>query len=195
MGRQFSMKPKSWQGRQRGGGPLVVGESPGHYALMAIPTRLLTLDLRSAIDFPEALTLAMRDGDFFPGGPADEGDEELHRFDLDLLASGPDGPRCRRPLPLPLASHRRSRPKGAAKEAQTEVRLEPGLKARLQAGLWLFTQWRPADGGELAEGIEWFAREAWWEGRELEGGLFLRLVREDGRLAFQLLMRLAPPSS
>ena len=69
-----------------------------------------------------------------------------------------------------------------------------GPSARLGAGLWIFTQWRPADGGELAEGVEWFAREAWWEGRELEGALFLRLVREDERLAFQLLRRLAPPS-
>ncbi|HUX40459.1 MAG TPA: hypothetical protein VMV83_04745 [Rectinemataceae bacterium] len=170
---------------------------------MALPTRLLTLDLRAGIEYPEALYVVTTRGDFYPAGPLDEGDEELHRFDLDLVPMGPEGPRCRRPLPPPEASYRRrgresgaveARAKeGRAEEERTEMRANASTGSRLVAGLWLFTQWRPADGGELALGIEWFAREAWWEGRELEGKLFLRLVREDGKLAFQILGRLARP--
>jgi hypothetical protein len=81
---------------------------------------------------------------------------------------------------------------------------EPCL--RLEAGSWLFTQWRsgkdegPAAGdlaaddlaaGDLARGLEWFAREAWWQRRALEGPWLLRLVKEDGRIACQALRRLS----
>ena len=168
---------------------------------MALPTRLLSLSLRAEIEFPEALQVAATRGDYFPAGPRQEGDEELHRFDRSLIAASPDGPRCRRPLSPPLASYRRSTPSSAESKdpAEGEIPDEGGPPAdghrvsgaRLEAGAWLFAQWRPADGRELAEGIEWFAREAWWEGRELEGEPYLRLVREDGKLAFQLFWRLA----
>jgi hypothetical protein len=165
---------------------------------MALPTRLLTLDLRAGIEYPESLPVATTEGDFYPSGPLEEGDEELHRFGHDLVSMGPEGPRCRRPLPTPEALYRRrGRESGAIEARSAEGPAEPrpgaGPGSRLEAGLWLFTQWRPADGGELALGIEWFAREAWWEERSLEGALYLRLVREDGGLAFQLLGRLAQP--
>ena len=176
--------------------PLAKVGTAEQYACMDLPTRLLTLDLGAGIEYPEVLHLVRTDGDFFPAGPLDEGGEELHRFDPDLVSMGPEGPRCRRPLPSPEASYRRrGRESGAvearAEEVATEVHANASDGSCLVAGLWLFTQWRPADGGQLALGIEWFAREAWWEGRELEGRLFLRLVREDGKLAFQLFWRLA----
>jgi hypothetical protein len=40
------------------------------------------------------------------------------------------------------------------------------------------------------EGLEWFAREAWWERSAALGPYILRRVREDGRLATQALRRL-----
>lgn len=159
--------------------------------------RLLTLNLRDCIEYPEALPVVTIEGDFYPAGPSEEGGEELHRFGLDLVTMGPEGPRCRRPLPSPEASYRRrgrenSAIETRAQEGRTDARAVADPGSRLETGFWLFAQWRPAAGGELALGIEWFAREAWWEGRKLEGPLYLRLVREDGGLAFQLLGRLAP---
>ena len=162
------------------------------------------------------------DAGFFPEGPRREGEEELHVFGDSLISMSPDGPRCRRPLPWPRASYcsgvaggKVGFPKGEASPGGSTGEASPGdstsagvrppnttnatnptNRARppltLGAGLWLFSQWRPVDRRELADGIEWFAREGWWEGRELEGEYFLRLVREDSRVAFQLLRRLAP---
>ena len=146
---------------------------------------------------PSAPSRLHDEAGFFPEGPRREGEEELHVFGDSLLSMSPDGPRCRRPLPWPRASYRsgvaggkEGLPKGEASIRDSPARARPPLT--LGAGLWLFSQWRPVDGWELADGIEWFAREGWWEGRELEGEFFLRLVREDSRVAFQILRRLAP---
>ena len=111
-----------------------------------------------------------------------EGEEELFLFDEEgLVGFDPDeGPSLRRPLPRPRYYGRRPASGDAAK----------GSVAELAAGGYVFLQWRPRDEGELLEGLEWFAREAWWERSAALGPYILRRVREDGRLATQALRRL-----
>ncbi|HUX38218.1 MAG TPA: hypothetical protein VMV44_09995 [Rectinemataceae bacterium] len=151
---------------------------------MSLPSRLLVLDLGRDLAFPEAFDAPVGVGGFFPVGPRAEGGEEVHLYPADIFSSGPEGPRCQRPLPKPDASWRSGTESPGGREAASEAGLLIG------AGSWLFAQWRPLDGKELELGVEWFAREAWWERRPLVGDLFLRIVREDDRLAFQLLRRL-----
>jgi hypothetical protein len=162
---------------------------------------LLTLDLRSPLPYwglenppftgaPFAGTTLIPEG--VGGAPAGsgilietslgvdmaEGEEELFLFEEeDLVAFDPDdGPVLRRPLPRPSFYGRRS----AADTAFT----------KLAAGSYIFLQWLPLDENELLEGLEWFAREAWWERAAAKGPYFLRRIREDGRLATQAMRRI-----
>jgi len=137
---------------------------------------LLTLDLRSEIfylglDHPPPAKL---------GEDIAEGEEELFLFDeAELIAFDPDdGPTLRRPLPKPRFYGRR-------RSASVE---RPGRS--LAAGTYAFLQWRPSGEEGLLEGLEWFARESWWESRDLSGPYILRRVREDGRLATQVLRKM-----
>jgi hypothetical protein len=106
-----------------------------------------------------------------------EGEEEVFLFDEEeLVAFDPDeGPTLSRPLPRPRFYGRRGGPGPAG--------------ASVAAGSYLFLQWRAGDEEELLEGIEWFARESWWERAATTGPYILRRIREDGRLATQLLRR------
>jgi len=148
---------------------------------MALPS-LLNLDLRESLAYRRLEGPAPGSEGFRPELPGLEGEERLYLFGETLLVWGPEGPRCSPTLPLPLVLGTRG---GAGHE---EAGNDPLL---LEAGAWLFMQWRPGSPTELAQGIEWFAREAWWERRSVEGPPHLRLVREDGRVAYQLLWRLA----
>lgn len=58
-------------------------------------------------------------------------------------------------------------------------------------GIYAFLQWRAGDEDTLAEGIDYFARELWWERKATEGFWILRRVAEDGRMATQLIARLS----
>ena len=62
---------------------------------------------------------------------------------------------------------------------------------RLPAGDYLFHQWRKAAYACLEDGIEDFVRQVWWEGELTEGPWLLRVVHEDGDVAFQGLRRLS----
>jgi hypothetical protein len=146
---------------------------------------LLTLDLREDLAYrnlPPLQDLGSQDEAvkaWFP--ELDEGEERLHILDAASFDFGGDGPGVALPLPSPTASYARS-------GLDT---LPGGAAFILTAGSYLFFQWRPTSMEELAEGLEWFAREAWWEGRSTVGPTMLRLVCEDGRLARQALRRLA----
>jgi hypothetical protein len=160
------------------------------------PLSLLRLELRSPLVYlADKLPETGAEG-FFPPGPMEEGEEGLHLFSPDLLLMGAEGPRLPSPFPRPLSSWKRGTirlPVGgeagrvAGGSAPPAV---PGPSYTLAEGAWLFMQWRPTTAGELAEGFEWFAREAWWERRPVRGGIALRLVREDRKTACQLLWRL-----
>jgi hypothetical protein len=163
---------------------------------------LLTLDLRSPLEYRglenPPLSGAPLSGSFpMPvaedallelrlGCDMTEGEEEVFLFDEeDLVDFDPDeGPKLRRPLPGPRFYGRRPAPGkdlvgGAALPA-----------AKLEGGNYSFLQWRPRDESELAEGLEWFARESWWERSGARGPYILRRVREDGKLATQVLRRI-----
>ena len=143
---------------------------------------LLTLDLRAAI--------AYRDDGAPPGrsAPLAEGDEELLVFEeAELLRFDPDeGPRARRPLPSP-SFRGLARPEALPRARSASPR--EGAVFTLERGRYLFAQFRPANAEELLEGVEWFAREAWWEGCAAAGPYILRRLREDGRDAVQILRR------
>jgi hypothetical protein len=120
------------------------------------------------------------------GADMSEGEEELFLFDEgDIVDFDPDdGPKLRRPLPGPRYYGRRPAPGKAFAGGSGAP------SAKLEAGSYAFLQWRPRDEGELLEGLEWFARESWWERSAACGPYFIRRVREDGRLATQALRRL-----
>ena len=157
---------------------------------------LLTLDLHSPIAYagmenPPLAGAPMTGSAFLPtreggfrevalGSDMGEDEEELFLFDAEeLIAFDLDeGPRLRRPLPRPRYYGRRP----AQGSAETETVLAMGSYA--------FLQWRPGDDEELADGLEWFARESWWERIGAKGPYILRRVREDGKLATQALRRL-----
>jgi hypothetical protein len=156
--------------------------------------KLLTLDLRAPLPYrglenPPFAGAPFAGSTFVPDGSGvlsetkfgvdmAEGEEELFLFEEeDLIAFDLDeGPLLRRPLPRPSFYGRRSE--------------DDTVSARLAAGSYIFLQWQPLDENELLEGLEWFAREAWWERSAAKGPYFLRRVREDGRLATQALRRI-----
>jgi len=93
---------------------------------------------------------------------------------------GDDGPRAVRPLAAPASAAASGLPGPSANDAG------------LAPGRYLFVQSRAPSGpvdldAWLLHLIEWFAREAWWTGASCAGDLTLRLVREDGKTAVQLL--------
>jgi len=155
---------------------------------------LLTLDLRSPLAYsglenPPLQGAPFSGSAFLPAASGSlverrlgvdmaEGEEELFLFDEEeLVGFDPDeGPSLRRPLPQPRYYGRRP--------------IQAGSAAELKAGGYVFLQWRPRDEAELLEGLEWFARESWWERSQAIGPYILRRVREDGRLATQALRRL-----
>jgi hypothetical protein len=163
---------------------------------------LLTLDLHSLLEYkglenPPLSGAPLSGKVLIPGATGSilelglgadmaEGEEELFLFeDEDLIDFDPDdGPMLRRPLPGPAYYGRRpAHGKAFVGEAS-------GLSAKLDAGTYSFLQWRPRDEVELMEGLEWFARESWWERSAASGPYFLRRVREDGKLATQSLRRI-----
>jgi len=105
-----------------------------------------------------------------------EGYECVLGWDADTVArDAGDGPRLVRPL---------LRPSMAASTVSA------GTGFELPAGSYLFCQAGSAsalgaDG--VVEALEWFLREAWWMRSAATGPVFLRLVREDGKTAVQVL--------
>lgn len=93
---------------------------------------------------------------------------------------------------------------GAAASAATDA--PAGATAEraadsLQPGRYLFIQARAPRDTEaadmdawLADSVEWFAREAWWTQAAATGELVVRLVREDGKTAVQLIRRADAPA-
>lgn len=161
---------------------------------------LLVLDLRTPVPYTGvenppltgaplegSVMIPMTDGGIVecPVGDAlKEDEEELFLFDeAELIRFDPDdGPRLATDFPRPGFYGRNAPRHGQA-----------GAEGReLARGTYAFMQWRPADAAELLGGLEWFARETWWERSRTEGPYILRRLREDGKLATQILRRLKP---
>lgn len=149
--------------------------------------KLLNLRLHAPLPFMGLENPPLGAGALF-ALPADlaEGAEELFVFPQEgLISFDPDdGPRAAKTLPLPAFHGRGGR--GAA---------ALGSPWSIPAGSYLFMQFRPQEEAEFLEGLEWFAREAWWEGQKSQGPWLVRRLREDGGLATQILRSLMPYSS
>lgn len=65
----------------------------------------------------------------------------------------------------------------------------------IQAGSYAFMQTRAATGSQLAQALERFARDVWWEKLAVREEWYLRMVAEDGKLAVQILAALEPGTS
>ena len=103
---------------------------------------------------------------------------------LDLIVFDPDdGPRLATELPSPFFYGR-----GLSKESIEADRKGSFL---LIPGEYLFFQWRPKNEPELREGLEWFARESWWEDQKADGPYIVRRILEDKALATQVLRAIA----
>lgn len=178
-------------------------KSPGDYTRRDVirhtaRMNLLTLNLHASLTWNQAEAAAagiLSAADALAA--ADEAPDSAEiamvwGWDAVVDSTGDDGPHARRPVPSP------------ARVASTGLR--PGAPAaspeRLEAGRYLFAQTRrPADsrgaatGDWLADTVDWFVREAWWTGAQAEGPLIVRLVREDGKTAAQLIRRLGLTSA
>ena len=91
---------------------------------------------------------------------------------------GLNGPRLHEPLPDPLFRGRLSLAERPFADDYT-----------LEAGDYLFSQWRPEEYPSLTDALEELVRQAWWEGHKLTGPWIIRTVKEDGKTAFQGLRR------
>ena len=147
---------------------------------------LLTLNLHSAlswnssegggirsIDAAIATAMASADGaEVFMSWPWNDMVDE----------SGDDGPHARRPLspPVTVAAKGLSASDGTG---NADEQLPPGR--------YLFVQLRPGGAEEIADAVDSFAREAWWSRAVATGPLIVRLVREDGKTAAQIIRKLA----
>ncbi len=139
--------------------------------------------------------------DLSTGSPAlaAEGGEELFVFEADqfIVFDKDDGPRLAARLPAPVFYGRLGggQNTGAAHAGQNGAAPSSGAADTaaalytLEPGAYLLLQWRPADSASLREGIEYFARQAWWEDEKTEGPYCLRRLREDSRIATQLWRR------
>lgn len=109
--------------------------------------------------------------------------------------ASPDGPKVRLPVAAPsLVAAAGLRSPSPDPEATRSAAME------LAAGRYLFVQTRPSatpeiDAAGLPDLFEWFAREAWWSRSLCDGPFVLRLVREDGDTALQLIRHLSGPAS
>ena len=166
---------------------------------------LLSLELRSPLDYrgfenPAIAGAPIRGATLLPtasgsmrelglGEDLSDGEEEVFFFDEEELVAfdANEGPVLRRPLPAPRFYGRRAAapPDSAAQSASPAA-----SAARLPTGAYAFVQWRPADEAGLIEGLEWFARETWWERTGAKGPYILRRLREDGKLATQAWRRI-----
>lgn len=114
---------------------------------------------------------------------ASEGDEFIALWDgAALISDGPDGPRVALPLPAPAAC-------GAIATAALGDIREASEGPHLETRAYLFCQSRADSEAAVAELLEWFARESWWRQERYESPIYLRLVREDGKTAAQVLTR------
>ncbi len=129
------------------------------------------------------LGAALRYEPFGAAAPAGEDtghDDVLWAFPPESLVreSADAGPTLVRPLPAPSFAGFLARGAG-----------DPAF--RLPAGDYLFHQWRKAAYACLEDGLEDFVRQVWWEGERTEGPWMLRVVHEDGNVAYQGLRRLS----
>lgn len=162
----------------------------GHHDAM-IGFNLLNLRLHASLRYsgmenPPFVGLGRPGDPWFAAVLPEEGKEELFVFEAeDLVLFDPDdGPKVVAPLPAPRFHGTGLKLGEKTGEGETEY--------SLPRGEYLFMQWRPANEGELLSGMEYFAREAWWEGTKAMGPYLLRRVLEDGKVATQLLRSYTP---
>jgi hypothetical protein len=106
-----------------------------------------------------------------------------------------EGPCLHLPLPAPNFSGYRTETRTSGESGTQDTGIE--------AGEYLFMQWRPAAAPEHASGIftasreeieagiDYFIRQVWWEGEKTRGPWYFRALEEDGKTAFQALRALS----
>jgi hypothetical protein len=125
------------------------------------------------------------------GIPSEEGGETVLLYSPESLVrfDEAEGPRVLREPGRPEACGI-SGETGCERISGSPADDAPEARIVLEPGLYAFMQWRVRDSASMREGIEYFAREAWWEGRSIVGPWILRRVAEEGKIATQLLAKL-----
>jgi len=162
---------------------------------------LLTLNLHKPLEWSSATAreagIASIHDAFIAVATAPECAEIAMFWDYDSIVdeTGDDGPTVARPLPEPT----RVAASGLSTAIESVARPQNGGQAadRLEPGRYLFMQTRmpagvdaAAENDWLADTLEWFAREAWWTKATRTGELIVRLVREDGKTAVQVVQKI-----
>ncbi len=160
---------------------------------------LYTLHLHKALRY-ERLSAPSLEAFLSQADASGEGSERLAVWDsAALIVEGEDGPRLREPLAAPLWTGSAAPEPGESGLGPivgegAALSLAPDTKAfALGQGSYIFCQARAAGVADLRDTLEWFVRESWWIGAGIQGRLYLRLVREDGKTAVQALARNAQP--
>ncbi|MBU0956429.1 MAG: hypothetical protein KKI09_13445 [Spirochaetes bacterium] len=144
---------------------------------------LYTLNLHKAISVPAARA------DTWPkllqhAEQAAEGFEALAAWSPEtILSTGDDGPKCLKEPDQPII---------CGVTATEESLTENSDSCTLPAGRYMFSQTSFTETESLSDCIEWFARECWWQQTATEGKIWLRLLREDGKTAIQVLQSCKP---
>lgn len=132
-------------------------------------------------------TVANTTADFTPPILTEEGSEALFIWTSDqLVTSSDDGPRLCLPLPPPLQT-------GTSK-GSGDTSMQASMQAsviELAPGSYLFCQGRLECNASIEQTLEWYFRETWWTRAECSGPVYLRMIREDGKTAVQVLMKSA----
>jgi len=147
--------------------------------------RILTLNLQKAISWEKTESFGPKSFDaFFEMIEAAAEDSELilaWPWNSLVFFNKEEGPRAIRPLAAPSFTGMRDPAKPAGK----------GLI--LEAGRYVFSQERKGSMEKaeewLADYIEEFARDIWWNAIQAGGELYLRLVKEDNKTAAQLIRK------
>ncbi len=106
---------------------------------------------------------------------------EFHSFEGLFSLGGANGPTAGLPGPQSLIF------RGLRAQEEAGLKAESLGDTVLNSGTYLFRQATEDADFDLGRFLNDYLRDAWWEGRKISPPLAIRRVREDGKIALQLI--------